>query len=49
MKNAVLSGRTMSKTFFIDNYDHPIFECGRQLTDMVYLRMDLSAHKFICS
>ena len=33
------------KNFFIDNYDHPIFECGRQLTDMVYLRMDLSAHK----
>lgn len=26
------------KNFFIDNYDHPIYECGRQLVDMVYLR-----------
>lgn len=26
------------KNFFIDNYDHPIFECGVQLIDMVYLR-----------
>ena len=24
--------------FFTDNYDHPIFECGVQLVDMVYLR-----------
>ena len=23
--------------FFTDNYDHPIFECGIQLVDMVYL------------
>ncbi len=23
--------------FFTDNYDHPIFECGVQLKDMVYL------------
>lgn len=29
------------KNFFVDNYDHPIFECGKQLTDMVYLRMEL--------
>ncbi|MEZ3461563.1 MAG: GNAT family N-acetyltransferase [Lachnospiraceae bacterium] len=29
------------KNFFVDNYDHPIFECGKQLTDMVYLRMRL--------
>ena len=27
--------------FFTDNYDHPIWECGVQLVDMVYLRMDL--------
>lgn len=27
--------------FFTDNYDHPIFECGVQLVDMVYLRMPL--------
>lgn len=26
------------KNFFIDNYDHPIFECGKQLIDMVYLK-----------
>ena len=25
------------KNFFTDNYDHPIFECGVQLIDMVYL------------
>lgn len=25
------------KNFFTDNYDHPIFECGKQLVDMVYL------------
>ena len=24
-----------------DNYDHPIWECGVQLVDMVYLRMEL--------
>lgn len=26
------------KNFFTDNYDHPIFEGGRQLIDMVYLK-----------
>ena len=26
------------KKFFIDNYDHPIFEGGVQLTDMIYLQ-----------
>lgn len=25
------------KNFFTDNYDHPIFEAGMQLVDMVYL------------
>lgn len=24
--------------FFTENYDHPIFECGIQLRDMVYLK-----------
>ena len=24
--------------FFTDNYDHPIYECGAQLIDMVYLQ-----------
>lgn len=27
--------------FFIDNYDHSIFECGVQLVDMVYLQRKL--------
>lgn len=29
------------KNFFVDNYDHPIYEEGIQLVDMVYLRMVL--------
>lgn len=29
------------KNFFIDNYDHPMFEDGVQLVDMVYLKRDL--------
>lgn len=29
------------KNFFIDNYDHPIFECGKQLIDMIYLKKEL--------
>ena len=29
------------KNFFIDHYDHPIFEDGKQLIDMVYLQMTL--------
>lgn len=29
------------KNFFTDNYDHPIFECGKQLIDMVYLKKRL--------
>ena len=24
--------------FFTDNYDHPIYECGVQLVDMIYLQ-----------
>ena len=27
--------------FFTDNYDHPIFECGVQVVDMVYLQRPL--------
>ncbi len=27
--------------FFTDHYDHPIYECGVQLVDMVYLRRAL--------
>ena len=29
------------KNFFTDNYDHPIFECGVQLVDMIYLKKEL--------
>lgn len=29
------------KNFFTDNYDHPIFEGGVQLVDMIYLRRSL--------
>ncbi len=29
------------KNFFTDNYDHPIFEAGVQLVDMVYLAQEL--------
>ena len=29
------------KDFFTNNYDHPIFECGVQLVDMVYLQKKL--------
>jgi len=33
------SGRI--KNFFTDNYDHPMFENGVQLIDMIYLKKDL--------
>lgn len=29
------------KNFFIDNYNHPIYEAGIQLTDMIVLRRQL--------
>lgn len=29
------------KDFFIDNYDKPIYECGKQLIDMVYFKKEL--------
>ena len=29
------------KNFFTDHYDHPIYECGVQLVDMVYLQRKL--------
>lgn len=29
------------KNFFVDNYDHPIFEDGKQLVDMIYLQRSL--------
>ena len=30
------------KNFFLDNYEHPIFENGRQCTDMYCLKVDIS-------
>ena len=33
------------KGFFTEYYDHPIYEGGRQLVDMVYLRMSLKKVK----
>ena len=29
------------RNFFTDHYDHPIYEAGSQLVDMVYLSMEL--------
>ena len=29
------------KKFFTDHYDHPIYECGVHLVDMVYLQREL--------
>ncbi len=29
------------KNFFIDNYEHPIYECGVQLVDMIYLQKNI--------
>lgn len=29
------------KDFFLEHYDHPIYEAGRLLTDMVYFSMEL--------
>lgn len=29
------------KNFFVDNYDHLIYDCGVQLIDMVYLRKNI--------
>jgi hypothetical protein len=28
------------KNFLIENYDHPMFENGKQLVDMVYLKKE---------
>ncbi len=30
------------KNFFVDNYDHTIIENGKQLIDMIYLKVNLS-------
>ncbi|MBF0650269.1 GNAT family N-acetyltransferase [Dysgonomonas sp. GY75] len=33
------------KNFFIDNYEHEIFENGKQLKDMIYLKMNISGRR----
>lgn len=33
------------KNFFTDNYPRPIIECGKQLTDMIYLKKPLSTRR----
>lgn len=33
------------KNFFTDHYDHPIYEGGVQLVDMVYMRRDFDLQK----
>lgn len=33
------------ENFFTDNYDHPIYEGGVKLRDMVYLKIDLQEEK----
>lgn len=30
------------KNFFVENYDHPIFECGIRLVDMIIMRKNIS-------
>lgn len=30
------------KNFFVENYDHPVFECGIQLVDMIIMRKNIS-------
>lgn len=27
--------------FFVENYDHPVMECGKRLIDMIYLKKSL--------
>ena len=34
-------GHHLVRNFFIDHYDHPIYENGVQLVDMVYLQREL--------
>ncbi|MDD3858072.1 MAG: GNAT family N-acetyltransferase [Methanoculleus sp.] len=28
------------ENFFLDHYDHPVFDCGERLVDMIYLRKE---------
>ncbi len=35
----------VEKEFFTKNYDHPIFEAGVQLVDMIYLQKKYKGNK----
>lgn len=35
-----LYGIASHKNFFTDNYDQPMFEDGKQLVDVVYLKLE---------
>lgn len=37
------------KNFFIDNYDHPIYEDGKQLVDMIILRQEIQNYDTVHS
>ena len=37
------------KNFFIDNYDHPIYEDGKQLVDMIILRQKIQSYDTVHS
>jgi len=39
-KNCGFSYSHTVKDFFVNNYDHEIFEDGKQLIDMIYLKME---------
>jgi len=41
-KNLGFSYSHIVKDFFIDNYDHVMIEDGKQLKDMIYLKIDFS-------
>ena len=45
MSPAAFPGLIPVKNFFLDHYDHPIYEAGVLLKDMVYFQMDLSGKK----
>lgn len=40
-ENCGFTGSHVVKNFFTDNYDHPIYENGVQLVDMIYFRKEL--------
>ena len=42
-KHAGFSFSHIVKDFFLENYDHPIFEDGNQLIDMIYLKKVLTS------